>query len=137
VLAAADADRLPGGPTDDHPARHGRGHPDGLSGRGQPPARRVGPARRPERRSRGPGGAGHVGRTRGARPAGDSAAGPGGRRIRYLARLSGVRLTVESGPGPTGRPPAGRQSPARGRLRPPARQQLAAVCISVIGGRSV
>ena len=77
VLAAADADRVPGGATDDHPARHRRGHPGGQPGCGQPAARRVGPARRPERRSRGPGGAGHIGRTRGARPADDWAARPG------------------------------------------------------------
>ena len=96
VLAAADADRLPGGPADDHPARHRRGHPGGLPGRGQPPARRVGPARRPERRHRRPGGAGRAGRTRAARPAGDPASG------RHAAGdVTGPR------PG-RARPPAGR-----------------------------
>jgi hypothetical protein len=114
VLAAADADRVSGGATDDHPARHRRGHPGGQPGRGQPAARRVGPARRPERRSRGPGGVGHVSRTRGARPADDWAARPGGwpRILRYLACLSGVRLTARSRTRPNWRcacraPPAG------------------------------
>ena len=89
--------------------------------------------------ARGPGGASHVGRTRGAGPAGDSASRPGGwpRIFRYLAGLSGVRLTVGSGPGPAGGAPGGRRSPARGRLHSAARQQLATVSISVIGGLSV
>jgi hypothetical protein len=38
------------------------------------------------------------------------------------------------GPGPAGGAPAGRQSPARGRLHPAARQQLATACIPVIAG---
>jgi hypothetical protein len=38
------------------------------------------------------------------------------------------------GPGPAGGAPAGRQSPARGRLRPAAGQQLATACIPVIAG---
>jgi hypothetical protein len=38
------------------------------------------------------------------------------------------------GPGSAGGAPAGRHSPARGRLRPAARQQLATVCVPVIPG---
>jgi drug/metabolite transporter (DMT)-like permease len=38
------------------------------------------------------------------------------------------------GPGPADAAPAGRQSPARGRLRPAARQQVATACIPVIAG---
>ena len=98
MLAAADADRVPGGASDDHPARHRRGHPGGQPGRGQPAARRVGAARRAEWRSRGPGRAGHVGGTRGTGPADDWAARPGWRPgiARCPACLSSVRLGVSS-----------------------------------------
>ncbi len=43
----------------------------------------------------------------------------------------------DPGPGPPGGAPAGCQSPAHGRLRPAARQQLATVCTPVIGGLTV
>ena len=94
------------GAADDHPARHRRGHPGGQPGRGQPAARRVGPARRAERRGRGPGGAGHVGRTRGARPAGDCGAWP--------SPITGAARRYRPKPGPC----QCRQESVRGEIAP-------------------